>query len=287
MEKCKYCGYITDNKIKFAKHCLYTHKLNRSNYILQTQYSGITPTCICGCGTAMKYNPVLGKFPSYIKKHLHIIQKGKTQEEIFGDMNSPKRIKAISDARKERFASGEYDHIKSSILIARKDPELGLKISKGTKGIPKPKPEGFGVGRKHSDETKEKMSKTAINKWETGDIGKRSYNQSKLETLFEILLDNLDLIYIRSYYAKEIKAFYDFYLPKFNIIIEVDGDFWHSNPMKYKDGPISKCQIKNYDRDKVKNQWAKDNGYKMLRFWEYDINNNRQQVIQTLLDHLK
>ena len=131
MEKCHYCDYQTDNKIKFAKHVLHEHKQNRQNYLIQTKYNGVQPICGCGCNTLMTYNATLADFPKYIKKHLHILQKGKSQEEIFGDMNSPKRTKAISEARKAKFSSGEYNYIKDAIKEARKDPELGRKISKG------------------------------------------------------------------------------------------------------------------------------------------------------------
>ena len=186
MIKCYYCDYTTDSKIKFAKHVLHEHKLNRQNYLIQTKYNGIQPTCKCGCGTLMIYNATLADFPTYVKKHLHIIQKEKSQEEIFGDMNSPKRIKAISDARKAKFASGEYDYIKDAIKN-RDSVELGKKISKGAKGVPKPKPKGFGVGRKHSEETKDKMSITAKEKWKNGDIGHRIYYTSKLEKAEQVL----------------------------------------------------------------------------------------------------
>lgn len=40
-------------------------------------------------------------------------------------------------------------------------------------------------------------------------------------------------------------------------------------------------------KDKFKSQWATDNGYKLLRFWENDINNNISQVKQTLLENTK
>ena len=38
----------------------------------------------------------------------------------------------------------------------------------------------------------------------------------------------------------------------------------------------------NIDNDKFKSQWALDNGYKLLRFWEDDIKNNIRQVKQIL-----
>ena len=282
MEKCHYCDYQTDNKIKFAKHVFHEHKQNRQIYLIQTKYNNIQPTCKCGCGELMKYNPVLSDFPSYNKKHLKTINKGKTFEEIWGNPKSEKRIKAISEARKKRFASGEYDYIKDAIQEARKDPELGKKISKGAKGIPKPKPERFGFGRIQSKETREKMSDSAIQRI----IETDQNHSSKLEEKFKIILDILDIKYQHIFYAKSIKAFYDFYLPKQNILIEVDGDFWHCNPAKF---PLAKysTKIRNLNRDQEKNKWAEKNGYKLLRFWEDDINNNIKQVKQTLLEHLK
>lgn len=256
MLQCQLCNYNTNSKIKFAKHVLHEHKLNRQNYLIQTKYNGIQPTCKCGCGTLMKYNAVLADFPTYVKKHLHIIQKGKTQEEIFGNMKSPKRIKAISNARKAKFASGEYDHILNH------------------------------VSKNRSKQIINKISKTKKEQWETGKIGKKKYKPSKLEKTFTNILDILDIKYETSYYAKDIKAFYDVYLPYYNILIEVDGDFWHTNPLKYPNGPINKCQIKNAKRDKEKTQWAVDNGYKLLRFWENDINNNIKQVKKILLENI-
>lgn len=283
MIQCLLCDYKTENKIKFSKHILHTHKLNKPNYLIQTKYNNIPPVCKCGCGTLMKYNAVLSDFPTYIKKHLHIIQKGKTQEEIFGDMNSYKRTKAISDARKAKFESGEYNHIKEAINKSRKDPNLGEKISKGSKGKPKPKPEGFGIGRKHSNKTKEKMSDSAIQRIFNSP---EKYHTSILEEKFKIILDILDIKYQHFFFVKSIKKIYDFYLPDYNILIEVDGDFYHCNPYIYTSGPICETQKHNIENDKIKNEWALNNGYKLLRFWEDDINNNIQQVKKTLLENL-
>jgi very-short-patch-repair endonuclease len=283
MQKCELCNYQNDNKLKFSKHVLYEHKLNKQNYLIQTIYNGIQPTCSCGCGTLMKYNPTLATFPKYIKKHLHILQKGKTQEEIFGNMNSEKRIKAISDTRKAKFSSGEYDYIKNAIQEARKDPELGKKISNGAKGIPKPKPKGFGVGRTQSKETREKMSNSAIKR-----ILKdpKTYHTSKLEEKFKKVLEKLGIKYQHFFFASKINKIFDFYIPEHNILIEVDGNFYHCNP-KFYNSPVCKTQTINIENDKLKNQWAQENGYELLRFWEDDINNNIKQVKNILLESCK
>lgn len=52
---------------------------------------------------------------------------------------------------------------------------------------------------------------------------------------------------------------YDFYIPQIQLLIEVDGDYWHSLP-------------ENIENDAIKNQIAEDYGLKLVRFSESDIN---------------
>lgn len=282
MEQCLLCNYKSDSKGKLGKHISFTHKLKIGDYIIQTKYSGIHPICICGCNTKLTYRPTLGDFPKYIKKHLKTIQKGKSQTDIFGDMNNPKRVQKIIKTRKEKFKSGEYNHVINAIKENRKNPNLGKNISKGAKGIPKPKPKGFGIGRFHTQKTKDKMSNTAMKRI----IKSNHKHTSKLEDYFCTLLESLSIKYTQFYYAKSIKGFYDIYLTNYNILIEVDGDFWHCNPKIYKNGIICKTQLINKKRDEEKNDWAKDNGFKLLRFWEKDIKDNPSQVLEILKKEL-
>jgi len=282
MQKCEICNFESDSKMKLVKHILFNHKLKKGDYLIETKYKGEHPKCKCGCGSLMVYNATLADFPTYIKNHLHILQKGKTQEEIFGDMNSLKRIEAISKSRKKIFSSGKWDEQLKNLKKPRSQ-KIKDKISLGAKGIPKPKPKGFGVGRLHSDLTKDKMSNSAIQNL----IKKGKVKRSNLEYKFEDILKSFNIEYSYSFYIKSIGKIYDFHLPKYNILIEVDGDFWHCNPnSKYKT-PTCKSQILNIKNDKFKNKWAKDNGYQMLRFWETDINTNIEQVKQELLEICK
>jgi very-short-patch-repair endonuclease len=244
----------------------------KKDKLIQEKYNGIHPTCQCGCGEKTRYEATIKDFCKWIHGH-----QAKVKDH-FGDPKNSKRVDAIIKTRKEKFASGEYNHIVKAIKKNRKDPKLGEKISKGAKGIPKPKPEGFGVGRVQSKKTRKKMSETAIN-----NIIKTNRNHtSKLEKTFANILDLLDIKYQQFFYAKEIKAFYDFYIPEHNLIIEVDGDFWHCNPSKFPN-PEYTTQKRNLQRDKIKTQWALDNDYKLLRFWEDDIKNNIKYIKQTLL----
>jgi hypothetical protein len=80
---------------------------------------------------------------------------------------------------------------------------------------------------------------------------------------------------------------FDVFLPEYNIYIEVDGDFFHSNPKFYPKGPISKIQKRNAANDKNKNAFCEQYKMKLLRFWEYDIMNNKQQIMENLKCVLK
>lgn len=246
----------------------------KKDKIIQEKYNGIHPICACGCGKETRYEANLKDFCKYIHGHA-------SRKEGFWDFQNPKRVAAIIKTRKEKFASGEYNHIKEAVKQNRKDPDLGKKISEGSKGISKPKKPGFGVGRVQSKETREKMSKTAVKNI----IKKGKVKRSNLEYKFEAILELLNIEYIHSYYVESINKIYDFYLPKYNILIEVDGDFWHCNPIKFNK-PECKTQEINIKNDKFKNEWAAQNGYKLLRFWENDINNNISQVKKLLLENL-
>lgn len=247
-------------------------KQTKQEKLLQEKYNGIKPLCKCGCGQETRYEATKKDFCQWIHGHQAKV-KGH-----FGDPKNPKRVEKIIKTRKEKFASGEYDHVVKAVKENRKDPELGSKISKGATGVPKPKPEGFGIGRIQSEETKQKMSESHIEYiLKTGKV-----KRSNLEYKFEGILQTLNLNFIHSYYIKEIKKIYDFYLPEYNMLIEVDGDFWHCNPNTKFSIPECKTQEININNDKIKNQWAQDNNYKLLRFWEYDINNNIEEVITTL-----
>jgi len=276
MIQCNICKFETDSAMKLSKHIQHTHKLKKTDYLIQTKYNGEHPLCACGCGQQTRYEATKLDFCKWIHGHQSRV------EGHFGDPKAEKRIQAIAKTRKEKFASGEYNNIKEAIKQSRKDPKLGEKISRGAKGISKPKPKGFGVGRVQSKVTREKMSKSAIK-----NIFKNGKNRrSSLEYYFEGILSSMNIEYTHSYYIESIGKIYDFYLPDYNILIEVDGDFWHCNPKTY-DNPICKTQHINIENDKFKSQWALDNGYKLLRFWENDINNNIKQVKQILLNEIK
>lgn len=110
---------------------------------------------------------------------------------------------------------------------------------------------------------------------------KKEYGTSKLEERFaREFLDKLKIKYIYQFKAESIKRFYDFYLPEENLIIEVDGSYWHSYGLVYEE--MTPTQKRNKRVDKEKDHWALINGIPILRIWEHDINNNPEKVMSLL-----
>ena len=99
------------------------------------------------------------------------------------------------------------------------------------------------------------------------------------------LLDKLHIEYEREkqflYYSV------DNYLIKYNLIIEIQGDYWHCNPIKYKN-KISEMQSGVIRKDKAKHTYIKkEYGIDILYLWENDLYNNPdlcQELIRLYVD---
>ena len=132
------------------------------------------------------------------------------------------------------------------------------------------------------------------------------YGISKLESDFASeVLDKLKLKYIYQFEATNIKRFYDFAVTVYDkydfkyelkegiksiiqegkerfigFLIEIDGDYYHSNPKTVDKDKLNPMQKHNKFVDKIKDEWALMNGIPLLRIWEDDIRNNLKEVIK-------
>lgn len=130
-------------------------------------------------------------------------------------------------------------------------------------------------GKKATPEKKNKTRK-----------GKRhhpQYGTSKLEEHFASeFLDKLGVEYVYQFAAKDIGRFFDFYIPSANLIIEIDGDYWHGNPDKYSEEELRGHQKRARRVDEHKTKWALMHGIPILRIWESDVRKNPKKVMDIL-----
>ena len=97
-------------------------------------------------------------------------------------------------------------------------------------------------------------------------------SKTTIEIKVEDELKNLKINYISNYYKSGFV--FDFYLPKYNSVIECQGDYWHANPMKYSSSNINDIQRKNIERDNRKKKYLLDNNIPNLFLWGDDIRRN-------------
>lgn len=148
---------------------------------------------------------------------------------------------------------------------------------------------------KNTIDAKPKKNSKKKKKLSVGDIIKKSverskkphpkYGTSKLEEKFaKNFLEKLGIEYESQFEAKDIKRFYDFYLPKQRVLIEIDGIYFHGKGLLHEEkNPMQK---KNERVDKIKDEWAAMHGIPLIRIWEDDINEHPEKVIKMLEESL-
>jgi len=69
-----------------------------------------------------------------------------------------------------------------------------------------------------------------------------------------------------------------------DILLEVQGDFWHANPKIYGGSKkqLYPVQHKKIKLDIIKNAYAKEYGYKIFYIWEDEINRGDFSVIDQI-----
>ncbi len=109
-----------------------------------------------------------------------------------------------------------------------------------------------------------------LKEWKARCVIPSKNRQTKIETLCEKFLMELNIDYIPQY-DKIGKYWCDFYLPKYNLVLEVDGDYWHANPEMYSEDDVigaKKTKAKDiWEHDNKKTQSILDAGYNILRIY--------------------
>lgn len=107
------------------------------------------------------------------------------------------------------------------------------------------------------------------------------YGTSNLEKRFaKNFLDKIGIKYETQFKAETIGRYYDVYIPSANLLIEIDGSYFHSYGLLYED--MSPMQKKNHRVDKDKDKWAREHKIPLIRIWEHDINEKPKEVMERL-----
>lgn len=116
-----------------------------------------------------------------------------------------------------------------------------------------------------------------------------AYTKPEMMVLQE--LNKRDIDFIPQYVIGEI-LIADFYLPKYNAVLEVYGDYWHANPKIYGEEsnkkPLNDHQISQIKKDK-RRYYVITKNYDMYMYsvWENDIYEDVEDVIDKVFKSLE
>ena len=135
----------------------------------------------------------------------------------------------------------------------------------------------FGI--KKTVEQRRRMSIVTTARYTSGSFKRITKPQIGVDNI----LEELNIKYVNEYNCKYYAI--DNYLSDYNLMIEVNGDYFHSNPLKFTE--LNQMQIKGITRDKRKRTYIKR--YKeidILYLWESDIKNKPELCRELILEYV-
>lgn len=148
----------------------------------------------------------------------------------------------------------------------------------------------------HSKKTKDKLSEMTTARFKSvaarkvqSDATIRQFQEGRTgkvntvpEQLVAQLLNERNIVFVQQFRISNY--LYDFFLPEYNLIIEVHGTFWHADPRFYSSKALTITQVKNVTNDARKELKAKDQGYQFCVLWEYDIETSPATILKALVN---
>lgn len=149
-------------------------------------------------------------------------------------------------------------------------------------------------GKKHSKESRKKISQALKKKYKENKFyrekmkinGARSMlSQNKRTPKTEVLVQNYlfsnDVNFIPNYVIDFYE--YDLFIPHKNILIEVQGDYWHGNLDIFTEENLLEHQRQKKIKDVQKRTFAENKGFILLEIWEKDIKNKNFSSLKEVL----
>jgi len=274
---CEICGSPHNNKKYCSEKC--QHVGSRKNIVER-----ISVKCEeCGEEIITIKSQIRGEYKfcsvECFHKNLKKRYKGENNHR-YGTIKSEQEKKHHSEIMLELWKNADYaNKVKNGIDNYNLNHEY--KIGWEPKSIEKRKNTNINLyGVEHVWSSKEiikKCKETCLLKYgktsqELAYEGLLKKGKTKIEIIFEDFLNNNNIKYkdqFRIYYDGHKHKRYDFYLIDYNLIVEIDGDYWHGNQLFFK--KLNETQKLNIENDIFKNELALKNDKNILRIWEYEI----------------
>lgn len=223
--------------------------------------------CACGCGKRVNKYIFLGglvKRSKFVRGHHTKENRFMLSEKMKAQWEDGTIIEGLKRKRKE------YDWYKDNMKRLQSLPNLGYLISKALRGKKRPKSISKGMKKLWSDPEWRDMNRKNC-------LAALTKHPNKIEAFVKEILDDLGVKYKFQAYVDGYIP--DFLLPKSKIIIECDGDYWHTS---------SAAKKRDARKDRVYNR----NGYDVIRipFNSTELRVHRDRVekrVRRILCHIQ
>jgi hypothetical protein len=144
-------------------------------------------------------------------------------------------------------------------------------------------------GKSHSTVTRQKISEKTRRMWEDGafDQGNGLWRSKIEKEVFDYLSERFKCEH--SYRIKN--RVYDIFVEDFNLLIEINGDYWHFNPESYPENHYDERRSvyasEIWLRDKLKAELAMQSGYSFCCIWQKNLTEDFQGAIENAISNFK
>jgi G:T-mismatch repair DNA endonuclease (very short patch repair protein) len=221
-----------------------------------------------------------------------------TLRKLYGEgISSPSQLETVKEKKRKTFIKKYgvdnirkwkpfYEYIKS-VIESKYNTDYAKFVSNNSKKVWDSK----------TDDEKNKWLNDSIHSdsAKTKSLSNRNgFIVSKIEDVVSKILSELNIIHTRQYILKYngIRKFYDFYLPDYDVIIEVNGDYWHASPTIYHKNDLInypfgyKTAKEIWEKDLIKKQHAEKRNIPILYIWEYELKKNKNDLINLIKNRL-
>jgi len=265
--KCRICGKEYGRK-GFPIHVMRIHNMTHYEYVCKylEDFPNWGECEICGKVTEIHDLTNKGLTCSYEckNKYLSRLYKGTFNGDPNPENNPVKKIEVRKKISEKRKKQGNF--------------QTGLKRSKKTKQLQSQR----AYERVEKDDYVNGMS----GKTHTPEAVKKIFKYRKMtdpEQSVANMLDENKIGYHFQFFITEndVCKSYDFKLKGTNIIIEVDGDYWHGGPgVKKPHFRVNETK----ENDILKTKLAENRGYEVYRFWESEIKKDKEKIFNKILE---
>jgi very-short-patch-repair endonuclease/predicted nucleic acid-binding Zn ribbon protein len=274
--ECQICNQeMSFGRIK--RHITSQHKNITVDQYLKKYWSTLPlhqPCEVCNENIVYKYK-TCSKECRHKLEHGH---KGKSKPEGFMSEEHRNKLSKSKIGKPSGFKGHKHSEeykLKKSEELKGKKIHLNHKHSAQTKNIQSQKRKEYYANGY------EPWTKTHAHTPETIENIFKKRKMNKLELFVSSILDENNIKYTHQFFLSKggVCKSYDFKIKDTNILLEIDGDYWHGGPSLDKHF-FKLEEVKQ--NDLFKDQLAKDNGYKLIRMWESEIYKDPNVILKTI-----